>query len=59
MHLFFPEEMNEYFSKYGEVLDSTLKTDPASGRSRGFGFVLFAEIETVAKVLSADVGTLQ
>lgn len=50
------EEMTEYFSKYGEVLDSTLKTDPASGRSRGFGFVLFAEIETVAKVCDQTDG---
>jgi RNA recognition motif-containing protein len=46
----FAEDLREYFEKYGGVLDCTLKTDPATNRSRGFGFVLFAEATAVDKV---------
>lgn len=44
-------ELKEYFSKYGEILKGTIKTEPESNRSRGFGFVLFAERASVDKVL--------
>ena len=46
----FAEDLREYFEKFGGVVDCTLKTDPATNRSRGFGFVLFAEAPTVDKV---------
>lgn len=45
------KDMREYFGKFGEVSDATLKTDPTTGRSRGFGFVLYAEAGSVQKVL--------
>ncbi|MDD2421874.1 MAG: RNA-binding protein [Heliobacteriaceae bacterium] len=34
-----PEQLNEIFSPYGEVVSSRIITDRETGRSRGFGFV--------------------
>ena len=33
------EEINSFFSQYGEVYSSRIITDRETGRSRGFGFV--------------------
>ena len=50
MMVIIAEDVREYFSKFGPVLDCTLKTDPMTGKSRGFGFVLFEEPSAVEKV---------
>lgn len=52
------EEMKEYFAKYGDVKDAVIKLDPY-GRSRGFGFILFADSPAVEKVLNEESHSLK
>lgn len=37
------QDLKDAFGKYGEITDAFVATDKFSGRSRGFGFVTFAE----------------
>lgn len=46
------ETMKSYFEQYGEVVMVQVKTDPKSGKSRGFGFVRFAKSSIQNKLLS-------
>jgi len=46
------KDLRDYFEKYGEVTNCTLKTDLETRKSRGFGFVVFASREAIEKVLA-------
>lgn len=52
-------ELQQYMSKFGTVSSCNLKRDMESGRSRGFGFVVFAEADSIAKVLEQTEHKLQ
>lgn len=52
-------DLRDYMAKYGGVASCNLKRDMESGRSRGFGFVVFTDKEALAKVLEQKEHTLQ
>ncbi|CAO1395324.1 unnamed protein product [Diamesa hyperborea] len=45
------ENLQRYFSRYGEVIDCVVMKNNESGRSRGFGFVTFADPDNVGRAL--------
>lgn len=47
-----PEGLREYFSKFGDITEVMVMKDPTTRRSRGFGFVTFADPASVDKVLA-------
>lgn len=49
------DELKEYFSPYGDVVEYQIMLDHQTGRSRGFGFVTFDSEDSVEKVFSAGI----
>lgn len=47
------EMVNEYFSRYGTLVDAVVMKDRATQRSRGFGFVQYDSSEPVDQVMAA------
>lgn len=45
------EDLTEYFSKFGKVVERLIKVDIKTKRSRGFGFIGFKSPESVDRVL--------
>ncbi|XP_060925840.1 RNA-binding protein Musashi homolog 1-like isoform X4 [Limanda limanda] len=48
------EGLKEYFGKFGEVKECMVMRDPVTKRSRGFGFVTYADQDGVEKVLAQN-----
>lgn len=44
--------MREHFGRYGEIESINVKTDPQTGRSRGFAFIVYKSAEAIEKVTS-------
>lgn len=53
---FTSEKLKEAFSEFGAIEEATVITDKYSGRSRGFGFVTFANDEDAKKAIEAMNG---
>ncbi|CAF3956228.1 unnamed protein product [Adineta steineri] len=53
-----PENLKNYFTQFGEVLECMIMKDAITKRSRGFGFITFKDANSVDKVLAKDVHTL-
>ncbi|XP_033027249.1 RNA-binding protein Musashi homolog 2 isoform X12 [Lacerta agilis] len=47
-----PDNLRDYFSKFGDIRECMVMRDPTTKRSRGFGFVTFADPASVDKVLA-------
>jgi hypothetical protein len=50
---FFSGSLWRFFGRFGYIVDILVKRDRNTGRSRGFGFVTFADGKSVEKVLSS------
>lgn len=53
-----PENLKNYFTQFGEVLECMIMKDAITKRSRGFGFITFKDANCVEKVLAKEVHTL-
>ena len=45
------ENLINYFSQFGEIEKGIIMTDKITGKSRGFGFIIFSNKETVDKIM--------
>lgn len=52
------DNLQRYFSRYGEVIDCVVMKNNETGRSRGFGFVTFADPDNVDRALENGPHTL-
>ena len=46
------DELKSAFSEFGDVTEATVIKDKFSGRSKGFGFVTFADDESAKKAIA-------
>jgi len=47
------DDIKEYFSQFGELAHWEIKVDKQTGKSKGFGFIRFTDVDSVEKVLDA------
>lgn len=50
--MYFKEELREHFGTYGEIESINVKTDPQTGRSRGFAFIVYQNADSIDKVIA-------
>ncbi|XP_049545140.1 RNA-binding protein squid isoform X2 [Anopheles darlingi] len=47
------KDLKEHFSAYGDIESINVKTDPNTGRSRGFAFIVYKNADSIEKVVAA------
>uniref|UniRef100_A0A182K9J0 RRM domain-containing protein n=1 Tax=Anopheles christyi TaxID=43041 RepID=A0A182K9J0_9DIPT len=47
------KDLREHFGQYGEIESINVKTDPNTGRSRGFAFIVYKASDSIDKVVAA------
>merc|ERR1712142_1165454 len=52
-------DIKEYFCQYGEIDNINLKTDPHTGRSRGFAFIVFKEADGLAAASAQEAHVIK
>nr|CAI5818111.1 unnamed protein product [Callosobruchus analis] len=52
------KELRDHFGQYGEIESINVKTDPNTGRSRGFAFIVFSHADAIDKVVAAGEHTI-
>ncbi|KAM7541552.1 hypothetical protein Aperf_G00000021935 [Anoplocephala perfoliata] len=53
------EDLNEYFSTFGTIVEASVVTTKDTNESRGFGFVTFDDTDAVDKVILARPHTIK
>lgn len=46
--------LNDFFTQCGEVVEAKVITDRETGRSRGFGFVSFTEVDSATRAIDMN-----
>lgn len=52
------QDLRNHFGQYGEIESVNVKTDPQTGRSRGFAFIIFNSPESIDKVVAFEDHTV-
>lgn len=47
------DDLRQHFGQFGQIVDAIVMTEPGTGRSRGFGFVTFAEQTSAEQAIQA------
>ena len=47
-------QIKEHFGQFGEIETVTLKTDMATGRSRGFCFIVYKSVDSLEAAVAAE-----
>lgn len=50
------EELGQYFSQFGEIIEAVVITDRFNGRSKGYGFVKFTGEDAANQAIDAING---
>ena len=47
-------DLQSHFEEFGQIVDVKVLRDPVTGRSRGFGFVSYSDLDSAQRALAMD-----